>query len=119
MAKKITAFLLFILLGTTVGGVVSAVTVEPIPTGYGSIVTGITSGSAFVDLIDGITDWLFVFLVVAATIFIVLAGWQFVTSGGDPQAMSQARSKLMYAAVGIIVALLSRGLVTAISNLIS
>jgi len=33
--------------------------------------------------------------------------------------VSQARSKLLYAAIGIIVALLSRGLVLAISNLIS
>ena len=119
MTKQILAIGLLVLLGAAMGGAALAQTIETPPTRFGSIVTGVTSGADLITLVEGITNWLFVFLIVAAAIFIVLAGWQFVTGGGDPQQVSQARSKLLYAAIGIIVALLSRGLVLAISNLIS
>jgi len=65
-----------------------------------------------------LTDWLFVILTVVAVIFIVLAGLQFITGGGDPAALSAARTKLIWAAVGILVALLARGLPAAIQNLV-
>ena len=65
-----------------------------------------------------LTDWLFVILVVISVIFIVLAGLQFITGGGDPAAVSMARTKLIWAAVGIGVALLARGLPAAIQNLL-
>ena len=121
MAKKIISFCLLALLGIATASIALAATstVEAPPTRFGSIVTGITSGADFITLVEGITNWIFVFLLVAATIFIVLAGWQFITGGGDPQAVSQARSKLLWAAVGILVALLSRGFVLAISNLVT
>ena len=119
MSKKIFAIGLLVLLGVALGGTAFAAAVEPPPTRFGGIVTSVTSGGDFIELVEGITDWVFVFLLVAATIFIVLAGWQFITGGGDPQQVSQARSKLLWAAVGILVALLSRGFVLAISNLIT
>jgi len=118
MIRKTVAFSLLFLLGVMIAGMVSA-QVEPTPTQFGSPITGITSGSELIGVIDAITNWIFVALIVTATIFIILAGWQFVTSGGDPQAVVQARNKLLYAAVGILIALLSRGVTTAISNLVS
>src|SRR3989344_5212745 len=53
-----------------------------------------------------VTNIVFTALVVFAIIYIILAAFQFVTAGGDPAGVLQARSKLIYAAVGVIIALL-------------
>ena len=118
MIKKIAfSGLLAAALMMTIGGVAGAAG-EPIPTGFGGgIATDITSGADLVKTIQGIADWIFVALLVAATIFIVLAAFQFVTSGGDPTANSEARRKLLYAAIGIIVATLAKGIPIAIRSI--
>lgn len=91
--------------------------VEPVPDRYGGIPEGPQTGDDFVSTIEGITNWLFVLLLVFAVIFIVLAGFQFIVGGGEPQAVAQARNKLIWAVVGVAVALLARGIPAAISNL--
>jgi len=78
----------------------------------------VTSAGNFVDLLDNIVDWIFVVVMVFAAIYIVLAGFAFITGGGDPQSVAGARNKLLYAAIGIIVAVLSRGIIKAIISLI-
>ena len=93
------------------GGGVGATPRERIP-------NTITSANNFIDLLDNIVDWIFVVVLVGAVIFIVLAGWQFISGGGEPQAVSQARNKLLYAAIGIMVAVLARGIVVAVRSLI-
>ena len=72
--------------------------------------TGITSAQGFLGLMTNVVNWIFAFLMLAAILFIMLAGFQFVTSGGDASAVNQERSKLLWAAVGIGVALLSQGI---------
>ena len=118
--KKIITFGLFVFLGLAIGGTALAGTAgEQIPTEFGTgIPNNITSGAQFVGLLRNITNWIFVVLMVASVIFIVLAAWQFVAGGGEPQQVSQARQKLLYAAIGIIVALLARGIVAAIINIV-
>ena len=88
---------------------------EPAPE---TIPLTVRTGAEFVALLETIVNWIFVVLLVVAVIFIVLAAWQFITGGGEPQQVSQARQKLLYAAIGIIVALLSRGIVAAIINIV-
>ena len=100
----------------TVGAAAAAVGPGAVP--RERIPTNITSASAFIDLLDNIVDWIFVIVLVGAVIFIVLAGWQFISGGGEPQALSQAKSKLLWAAVGIAVAVLARGLIAAVRSII-
>jgi len=111
------AFLVFVMLGGS--GLVLAAGETP-PTSFfgGEIPTGVTSGEAFLNLIDNIIDWIFVIVLLGGVVFIVLAGWQFISGGGDPQTLSQARNKLLWGAVGIMVAVLARGLVTAVKSII-
>ncbi|KKU93676.1 MAG: hypothetical protein UY25_C0001G0169 [Candidatus Yanofskybacteria bacterium GW2011_GWC1_48_11] len=100
MTKEITAFGLFVLFGLAIGGTALAIGEVPPAT----IPDNITSAQNFIDLIDNIVDWIFVVVLVFAVIFIVLAGLQFI--------------KLLWGAVGIAVAVLARGLVTAVRSLI-
>ncbi|HEY4509927.1 MAG TPA: hypothetical protein VJC15_03005 [Candidatus Paceibacterota bacterium] len=115
MKKIFTAILLASVLAVVMAGVASA---QAVATPESTIPTGITTAQGFIDLMRTLTDWLFVILVVISVIFIVLAGLQFITGGGDPAAVSMARTKLIWAAVGIGVALLARGLPAAIQNLL-
>ena len=92
---------------------------EPLPFGFDALPTLATTGGQAVVLITALTNWLFVILSVAAVIFIVLAGLEFITGGGDPEKIASARMKLMYAAVGIAVALLARAVPFVIQSIIS
>jgi len=117
MKKIITVSLLTVVLATAMGGVAFAGHTGAHPAG-GGIPTNVTTAQGFIDILAVVTDWIFVVLLVLAVIFIVLAGFQFITGGGDPAAISEARTKLIYAAVGIGVALLARGLPEAVRNII-
>jgi len=80
--------------------------------------TGPTTGFEVVELIVNLTNWLFAGFMLLAVVFIVLAAWQFVSSSADPAAVAQARSKLLWAAVAIGAAVLSRGIVDVIGKII-
>lgn len=52
--------------------------------------------------------WILTVIVgVVAMIFIVLSGFKFVTSGGDPKKLAGAQSTLTYAIIGIVVTILA------------
>lgn len=76
------------------------------------------TGEDLLDVVGTLTNWLFAAFVSLAVIFLVLAGLQFVSSGGDAAKVSEARSKLIWAAVGIVVALASKALVPVIRSMI-
>lgn len=68
--------------------------------------------------LDGIVDWIFSILVVFAAIMLVWAGFSFVTAGGDATKLGEARTKILYALIGIIVAFASRGLIAFVQTLV-
>ena len=90
---------------------------EPVPAGKG-LPAGPTTGTQLLNTITFIADWIFVILLIAATIFIVLAAFQFVTAGGDPSAVAQARQKLLYAAIGVAVAAMAKGIPIAVRHIV-
>jgi len=117
MVKKVGFTVLLIsVLALTIGGIATAAP-EPIPTRFSGIATDITTGEDLVETIEGIADWIFIALLVASVIFIVLAAFQFITSGGDPNAVGEARRKLLYAAIGIVVGTLAKAIPLAIRNI--
>jgi len=101
------------------GFLVSSAQAEPEkPPGDAEIPDGPASGSALVDTVELATDWVFIGLLITASIYIVLAGFQFVTGGGDPTAVSEARRKLLYAAVAVVVGALARGIPLAVRSIV-
>ena len=77
-----------------------------------------TIGGLLTIISNGI-NLLFTILIVISVIFIILAAFQFVTAGGDPNGVLMARQKLIWAAVGIIVATLARAIPTVVNNIIN
>lgn len=51
---------------------------------------------------------------IAAVIMIVISGFQFITSGGDPQKVTTARQTILYAVIGLIIAAVAQALVVFI-----
>ena len=85
----------------------------------GEIPEGPTSGAGLIGFIQDVTDWIFVIMLVGSIVMVIFAGWQFITGGGDPQSVAQARNKLMWAAVGIIVAAMARAIPLAVYGILT
>jgi len=83
------------------------------------IPAGPASQQALLDLIDGIANWIFALLLAVALIFILIAAFQFLTSGGSPETVAKARQTLLYAVIGIAVAFLARGFVAIVRVIIN
>jgi len=64
-----------------------------------------------------ITDWIFTALVITAVFIILIAAFQFVTGG--PEGIIAARQKLIWAVVGIVLALLAKGIPALIINVLN
>ena len=63
-------------------------------------------------------DWMFTFLLVVAVIMIVASGFLFITAAGDAEKVKKARNLLIYALVGVAVALLANGLIALVRMVI-
>lgn len=59
-----------------------------------------TSGKALIQL--GI-NWLFIIAATLTVIFLIYAGIQWITSRGDPTRIAEAKSRLFYAIIGLVV----------------
>jgi len=79
---------------------------------------GPESFGGILGILDTITDWIFAIIMTVALIFLIMAAFQFVTGGGDPAKVSEARQKLMYAFIGIAIAFVSAGFIRVISVLV-
>jgi len=80
--------------------------------------TGPTTGAAVVELINNLTNWLFFGFLLLASIFIILAAFQYVTGGGDPTQTSAARKKLIFGVIAVIIAVLAKGFVTVARSIL-
>jgi len=80
--------------------------------------TIIQSPDEAVTLLETITDWFFTILMVVAVIFIILAAWTFLTAGGNPDSVTRARQMLVYALIGVAVAVLAKGLPILVQTLL-
>lgn len=79
---------------------------------------GPQTGAQLMAVIDTITNWIFAGFVAFAVVMVILAALQFVREGGSAEKMSEARQKLIWAAVGVIVALLSKGFVPVVRSIL-
>lgn len=62
------------------------------------------------ELIDTVIDWVFTIVMGLAILFIILAAFFYITAAGNPETIGKGKTMLIYALVGIAVALLARGL---------
>jgi len=82
-----------------------------IPAGEGLTVSGM------IGIITLAANWLYTILLVVAAIYIVWAGFTYVTSGGKPEKLEEARAQIKNALIGIAIAVVARGLVEVVKSL--
>ena len=78
----------------------------------------ITEPIQVVEFIKKIGTWFVTILLAVAGILIALAAWTFLTAGGNPDSVTKARQMLVFALVGVAVAVLAAGLPYLIENFI-
>jgi len=66
------------------------------------------SDSSFLDFVTEFVDILLIGIGVIAVIMIIIGGLKYVTSTGDPAKTNSARNTIIYALVGLVVAVVSR-----------
>ncbi len=76
------------------------------------------SAQQMLDALSNVVNWLFTILLIVAAIFIVIAAYYFVTAGGNPETVSKARNFVLYALIGVAVAVAARGLVALARSII-
>jgi len=63
-----------------------------------------------INIVYNITNWVFVILMSISSLMIIWGAVMFTTSAGDPEKTGKARQLIIYAAVGIVVALFSQAI---------
>ena len=61
--------------------------------------------------VDNITNWFFAAFLIVAVWFLILAAFHFVTANGEIEAVNKARNEVMYAMIGVLIAVLAKGIV--------
>ena len=74
--------------------------------------TGLPTVSASSSELQTILQVLFAIIGALAVLFIVIGGFSYVTSSGNPQAMQKARRTIMYSVIGLLVAVFAEAIVT-------
>jgi len=66
-----------------------------------------------------IADWVFTILIIVAVIFLIWGAFNFVTAAGDAEKVTAGKQSIMWALVGVAVALLARGLVVLVRLIVA
>ena len=82
-----------------------------------SLPIGPQTGRDLLAIAESIGDWIFTGFLIFATILIVLAAFQFAKGGGDPAQVAAARKSIIFAVIGVIIALLSKGIIMVIRSI--
>jgi len=78
------------------------------------------SSATFTSVSTAVASFLFWDVASPLAVIMVLVGaFQFITSAGDPEKVSKARKTIMYAAIGLAVALIAGGAVSIIQAFVS
>lgn len=64
---------------------------------------GLEAGGAGQKLVQLGIDLIFTIGIILAIVFLIVAGIQWITSGGDKQKVQAARNRLIYSIIGLIV----------------
>lgn len=74
--------------------------------------------SKFTDVVDRILNIIFFVALAVAPVMIIVAGFKFLTGGGDPKNLTSAKQMLIWTGVGFGIILLSKGIVVILRGVI-
>jgi len=89
---------------------------EPAPEPGPGVFVNPLRAQTFAALLNTVLNFLFTIALVVAPLTILAAAFMFVTGGGNPEQVSRAKKTMIWTVVGLIVIILSKGIVTVIQN---
>ncbi len=101
------------------GLVLLSLVIAPVVFGDGGTEYKMVESGDLAGILYNLANALFLILMAAAVVAILVAGFMFISSGGDADKMASARNFIIFALVGVIVALLARVLVNWAASLVS
>jgi len=113
MKKIILTFVLIGLALSISGGLVLA----DVFAGDDTLDATTVTSAALLAKIAAVANWVFVILLVLSVFMILIAAFQFVTGG--PEGVGEARQKLIWAVVGIVLAFLARAIPAVVVNILA
>ena len=78
----------------------------------------VTSVPQILNILDYVTDIVFTVVIIIAVIMFLIAAVTYITAQGDTTKTGKASKMLMYAAIGLGVALLARGIEAIITGIL-
>ena len=70
-------------------------------------------------IIMAIAGFVFQIALILAPLMLIIAGFLFVTSMGEPEKVRKAKDLALYTIIGLVIVLLARGLVTLIAQILT
>lgn len=77
------------------------------PTALGGVTPNENVGDNIVTQLCRVADWIFMGAIIIAIIFALLAAIEYMRSAGDPAKVKTATNRLVWAAIGVAVALIA------------
>lgn len=71
----------------------------------------------FEELIEAIINLIFNIALVVAPMMIILGGFLFITAGGSPERVEQAKKIIFYALAGLIIIFLAKGIIALLKEI--
>lgn len=80
--------------------------------------TLLETGDDVLALIDTIGNWIFAILLALAAIFLIVAGFMYVTAAGNEDTLRKSRNMLINSLIGVAIALGAKGLVAVVTSIL-
>ncbi|MBN2197798.1 hypothetical protein JW698_01205 [Candidatus Wolfebacteria bacterium] len=115
--KKFT-FVFLLILFACAPILTKAVTPGKIPTAkeLGVQDSPIDTAGGLLDIVASVVKWVYTLFFIIAILFIIIAAFNFLTGGDQPEKIKSAKNQLIYAAIAIAIALLSFATLNIIAN---
>lgn len=72
----------------------------------------------FQEILGGVSLFLFQIGLALAPVMLIIAGFMFVTAGGSPERVTNAKKMMLYTIIGLAVILLASGLIAVLKSII-
>lgn len=69
-------------------------------------------------ILCNVMNWLFVFALIVGVVAILIAAFTYISSGGNSEKVDTANKMMLYAVVGLVVALIARSVPIVVGDLL-
>lgn len=70
-------------------------------------------------IINNIATWMYRIILAAAVIVVLIAAFTFLTSGDKPDSIKKAKNQILYAVIGVIIAIIAFSVSAIVANILN